>query len=139
VTTFYVGSWFLVTYLLNGEADAFGQFQKQLHRLVPWRRAWDESFAGMTTAELDQKLLASAATPELAKREMQAALELDPNELNALSVQFRASDAEPPELRQRIAERATAAHPSSGEAWLLLALSTRARSTRRCLAAPAAR
>jgi hypothetical protein len=171
VMTFYAGSWFLVTYLLSGEAEAFGRFQKKLHRLVPWRRAWNEAFEGMTTAELDQKLvayakrggkililrlrmalpkvkpelralspaeahgvkalLASAKAPDVADREMRAALELDPNELNALSVQFRATAAVPPETRQRIAERAVAAHPEAGEAWLLQATAARDTQTRR--------
>jgi hypothetical protein len=54
-TTFYVGSWFLVTYLMNGESEAFGRFQKRLHQLVPWRHAWDEAFDGMTTEVLDTK------------------------------------------------------------------------------------
>jgi hypothetical protein len=161
VTTFYAGSWFLVTYLMNGEAEAFGRFQKRLHQLMPWRRAWDESFAGMTTTELDDRLvgyaqsggnisimsiahelpvtqpklrvlsaaeahgvkadLASALAPELAEDEAQAALALDANELRALSVRFRAADAEPPDSRRAIAGRAVAAHPRAGEAWYLQA------------------
>lgn len=171
VTTFYTGAWFLVTYLMNGETAAFENFQKRLHRLVPWRRAWDESFDGMPPAALDQKLLAyakrggditivstamalptiepqlrslspaeahgvkamlaSAAAPELAEREMRAALALDPDELDALSVQFRAIDAHPPEPRRRIAERAVAAHPEAGEAWFLQASAAPDASSRR--------
>jgi hypothetical protein len=171
VTTFYTGAWFLVTYLMNGETAAFESFQKRLHRLVPWRRAWDESFDGMPPVELDQKLLAyakrggditivstalalpaieprlralapaeahgvkamlaSAAAPELAAREVQAALALDPDELDALSVQFRAIEAHPPEPRRRIAERAVAAHPEASEAWFLQASAAPDASSRR--------
>ncbi|HTV20668.1 MAG TPA: hypothetical protein VMG12_18420 [Polyangiaceae bacterium] len=175
VATFYVGSWFLVTYLMNGQIEAFNGFQKQLHQLVPWRRAWDESFAGMTTAELDQRLvgyakqggnitivsidaqlpvvepelralsaaqshgvkalLASSFAPEVAERELQAALALDPNELHALAAQFRAaSDNGSPALLRGIAERAVAAHPDAGEAWYLQAqVATEAAAQRRAL------
>jgi hypothetical protein len=171
VGTFYAGSWFLVNYLLNGEAEAFGRFQKRLHQLVPWRRAWHESFAGMTPAEVDQKLLAYArqggnisilsidvqipviepqlralslaeahgvkallasyGAPEVAAREMRAALELDPVELRALSVQFRMPEAGRSESRQRIAERAVTAHPRVGEAWLLQAMAAPDEGARR--------
>lgn len=170
-TTFYAGSWFLVTYLLNNEGPAFSLFQKRLHQLVPWRRAWDEAFDGMTAASLDQKLsayarrggnivtlnlelelptvqprlrllspaemhgvkaeLASLLRPDLAEQEARAALALDPDELRALSVQFRSIAGELSDHRQRIAERAVAAHPSAGEAWLLQATAASDRATQR--------
>jgi hypothetical protein len=170
VMTYYVGSWFLVTYLMNGESEAFGRFQKRLHQLVPWRRAWDEAFDGMTTEALDAKLqayarqggnisvmsidvelpvieprlralspaeahgvramLASAGDPAVAEREMRAALALDPGELNALSVRFRASGSEAPEPRRSVAERAVSAHPDAGEAWFLKAMTAPDASSR---------
>jgi len=170
VTTFYAGAWFLVTYLMNGETEGFGQFQKRLHQLVPWQRAWNESFDGMTPAELNQKLmgyarsggkftivntphelpvveprvralsaaeahgvkasLASGLAPEVAEQEAQAALALDPGELRALSAQFRAAEDDP-WARQGIAERAVAAHPRAGEAWLMKAQANADESARR--------
>jgi hypothetical protein len=65
--------------------------------------------------------LSAGLAPGVAEQEMLEALKLDPNEVNALLVRFErleeASDAE----RLEVARRAVAAHPESGEAWLLAA------------------
>lgn len=169
--SFHAGSWFLVTYLLNGETASFELFQKRLHQLVPWRRAWDEAFDGMTTVELDRKLqayaraggdftimsgvvglpeppielrtlsaaqahgvralLASARAPDVAEREMRAALGRDPYELNALWVGFHGTDRDQEQARRELAERAVRAHPHVADAWLLRALSAAEASARR--------
>jgi hypothetical protein len=58
VAAFYAGSLSLVHYLLDKEPKGFGQFQRQLMRLTPWRRAWQASFPSLTHAELDRKRIA---------------------------------------------------------------------------------
>jgi len=55
--SFYAGSWFLVHYLLNRQGEAFGQFQRSLTRLVPWKRAWEDAFPGLTQAQLDEDMI----------------------------------------------------------------------------------
>jgi hypothetical protein len=55
--SFYAGAWFLVHYLLNERGEAFGQFQRSLMRLTPWKRAWEEAFPGLTLGELDADMI----------------------------------------------------------------------------------
>lgn len=55
--SFYAGSWFLVHYLLNQRGEAFEQFQRRLTRLVPWKRAWQTAFPGLTQAQLDEDMI----------------------------------------------------------------------------------
>jgi hypothetical protein len=159
---FYLGSWALVHYLRSEEPEAFARFQSALMRLTPWRVAWNQSFPGLTNAELDRKLVAylnagrfmtwrTRFTPpafEPAVRalssakvhgmrallantsgeaaaggaELAAALDLDPNELNALTVGFHSLAADALEARAAIATRAVSAHPGEAGAWLLGAL-----------------
>lgn len=66
-------------------------------------------------------MLASIHQPELADQEARAALRLDPNELNALRVNFNLLEAAPPQARRELALRAVAAHPEHADAWWLLA------------------
>jgi hypothetical protein len=56
-----------------------------------------------------------------AGNELDAALKSDPSELSALTVLFHSDAAKDPRDRQDIADRAVAAHPDDGEAWLLAA------------------
>jgi hypothetical protein len=129
---FYASSWSLVHYLINQRPRAFANFQRRLMRLTPWRRAWEESFTGLTNGMLDQQLFAYLHTADFttlrvafeppafsftvralspaeahgaralladtsgaasAEAETRAALELDPNELDALTVRFHALPA----------------------------------------------
>jgi hypothetical protein len=53
-----------------------------------------------------------------------AALELDPNELNALTVRFHSLGAGARKAREELALRAVDAHPREAGAWLLAALAS---------------
>ena len=167
---FYASSWSLVHYLINQRPRAFANFQRRLMRLTPWRRAWEESFTGLTNGMLDQQLFAYLHTADFttlrvafeppafsftvralspaeahgaralladtsgaasAEAETRAALELDPNELDALTVRFHALPASAVSERSTIARRAVEAHPNDGEAWLLAALAAATPETRR--------
>ncbi len=55
----------------------------------------------------------------------------DPSELNALTVRFHAIGASHTKARSDVAERAIAAHPASGGAWLLKAWAAPAGGSRR--------
>src|SRR4051812_42680360 len=44
--TFYASSWFFVDYLLNEQGQRFGEFERRLAHLEPWRQAWQAAFAG---------------------------------------------------------------------------------------------
>ncbi len=66
-------------------------------------------------------MLASIRQPELAEQEARAALRLNPNELNALRVNFNLLEAAPQQARRELALRAVAAHPEHADAWWLLA------------------
>jgi hypothetical protein len=159
--SFYLRSWAVVHYLRSEQPEAFGRFQSALMRLTPWRLAWDQSFPGLTNAELDRKLsaylgagrfmtwrasftppvfthgvralspaevrgslalLADTSGEAVDATEVAAALELDPNELNALIVRFHSLEADARAARTDIANRAVHAHPQEAGAWLLAAL-----------------
>jgi uncharacterized protein DUF1570 len=158
---FYASSWSLVHYLLNQRPQAFANFQRRLTRLTPWRRAWGESFPGLSNTALDEQLfaylhtgdfttlqvsfklppfsytlrelspaeahgaralLADTSGAALAEAETEAALKLDPNELDALTVRFHSLPPSAIHERSELARRAVLAHPDEGEAWLLAAL-----------------
>jgi hypothetical protein len=172
VRSFYAGSWFLVNYLLNMQGKPFVEFQERLSRMTPWRQAWQESFPGLSTEQLDSDmtdyarqgrlrwvkyavqvpvykpevralstaeaggvlaLFSSLLAPDLSERRAEAALVLDPDELNALTVRFHSLSPAAVEARRAIAERAVAAHPEAGAAWLLAALTERGASRRAAL------
>jgi hypothetical protein len=174
----YLGSWALVHYLRSEEPEAFARFQQALMRLVPWRQAWNQSFAGLTNAALDRKLrvylntsefttqrtqftpsvftpavrdmsaaevhgvqalLADTSGEAVAGAELAAALALDANELNALTVRFHALPENARVERAAIATRAVDAHPQEAGAWLLLALAASDVSERRPALAQAER
>lgn len=172
--SFYLGSWAFVHYLLDEHPRAFERFQEALGRLTPWRVAWEQSFPGLTSAELDRAfaayltegrfstatrrfaapvftpgvralspaevhgaraLLASTGKQSIAGAEVSAALALDPDELNALTVRFYSLAPSERGPRALIARRAVAAHPESARAWLLAALAaTTFEERRRALA-----
>ncbi len=75
-------------------------------------------------------LLANTSGESAGKVEMAAALELDPNELEALRVRFHSLGSRAREARAEIAERAINAHPHRAEAWLLGALAAEHASER---------
>jgi hypothetical protein len=168
--SFYLGSWALVHYLRSEQPDAFGRFQKALMRLTPWRLAWDQSFPGLTSAELDRRLsayldaerfttsrahftppvftptvrglppaevhgllalLANTSGEPVGATETAAALDLDPAELNALTVRFHSLAADARVARTDIASRAVDAHPHQAGAWLLAALAATELGVRR--------
>jgi hypothetical protein len=115
VASFYAGAWFLVCFLLNEEPERFGIFQKRLHQLVPWRRAWDEAFDGMTVAELDRRMTLYAEqggrflvlSADVRMPAVEASLrELSPAE--AHGVKARLANAVAPELAAREAGAALA-------------------------------
>lgn len=176
--SFYLGSWVLVRYLLEEQPEGFERFQEALTRLTPWRRAWEQSFPGLTNARLDLELVAylksrrfktsmrrfavPVFTPEvrvlsaaevhgarallantsgegIGEVEVAAALALDPNELNALTVRFHSLAAGARGLRADIARRAVKAHPREAGAWLLSALAAADRGGRRAALAQAQR
>ena len=161
---FYLGSWALVHYLRSEEPEAFERFQEALMSLVPWRQAWEQNFAGLTSVELDRKLraylntgkftihqthftppvftplvrplaaaevhgiralLADTSGEAVGEAEVTAALELDPSELNALTVRFHSHGRNARAARTDIATRAVQAHPNEAGAWVLRALAAR--------------
>lgn len=65
--------------------------------------------------------VARSGNPQLARREADEALRLDPNELGALRARFSALDEQATRERLELGERAVAAHPRRAEAWWLLA------------------
>ena len=67
-------------------------------------------------------LLANTSGQAVAALEAAAALDLDPNELNALTVRFHSPGARTWGSRSTIALRAVTAHPRDVRAWLLAAL-----------------
>jgi hypothetical protein len=177
-TAVYLGSWALVHYLRSEEPEAFGRFQTALMRLTPWRQAWDESFPGLTNAELDRRLsayldaeqfttsranftppvftptvrglppaevhgllalLANTSGEPVGAAEAAAALDLDPDELNALTVRFQSLAAGARAARTNIASRAVHAHPRHAGAWLLAALAASEPGERRLALARAER
>jgi hypothetical protein len=74
--------------------------------------------------------LSSALDLPVGESEMAEALRLDPNELNALVVRYHSAAAASDEARLDVARRAVAAHPGSGEAWLLAAMAEPTASAR---------
>ena len=76
-------------------------------------------------------LLADTSGAASAEAETNAALALDPNELDALIVRFHALPASAVKERSAIARRAVDAHPNDGEAWLLAALAAATPEERR--------
>lgn len=178
IESFYLGSWALVQYLRSEEPEPFGRFQEALMRLTPWRPAWEQSFPGLTDAELDRKLraylargrfttwrttftppvftpevralsraevhgaralLANTSGEEVSGAEVEAALELDPNELTALTVRFHSLTGRSRQTRAEIAARAVNAHPGAVGAWLLAALAAEDVAARRGALAQAER
>jgi hypothetical protein len=176
--SFYLGSWALVHYLLDERPQAFGRFQRALTRLTPWRTAWEQSFPGLTDAELDlelatylkagrfrtsrinftppafeprarslspaevhgaRALLANTSGAAADDAEVAAALDLDPNELNALTIRFHSLTATVRGPRTDIALRAVKAHPRAAGAWLLAALTASDPGERRIALAQAQR
>ncbi|HVZ34919.1 MAG TPA: hypothetical protein VG963_20975 [Polyangiaceae bacterium] len=65
--------------------------------------------------------LSGRLAPDIAEQEMLEAFDLDPNEVNALILRFDRMEAADDGARLELARRAVAAHPESGEAWLLAA------------------
>lgn len=65
--------------------------------------------------------IANATDRELAEREAEEALSLDPKELRALVIRSQLLDDGADDARLDLAKRATSAHPKSSDAWLLWA------------------
>jgi hypothetical protein len=75
-------------------------------------------------------LLANTSGQPVAGAELTAALELDPNALDALMVRFHSLARQARGLRTDIARRALQAHPQDARAWLLAALAAPERGER---------
>jgi hypothetical protein len=128
--------------LTNSELDRRLSAYLDTGRFITWRAnltppVFTPRVRGLSPAEVHglRALLANTSGEAVGASEVAAALELDPTELNALTVRYHSLAADARAARMEIASRAVRAHPHQAGAWLLAALAaTELGERRRALA-----
>lgn len=124
--------------LTNAELDRRLEAYLRQDRLPMWKThfrppAFTPRVRALTAAEAYgvRGLLANTSREAIGDSEVAAALELDPNQLDALTVRFHSLASEARAARAEIATRAVRAHPRQAGAWLLAALAASDAGARR--------